>query len=157
MESLCVHFCRQQRLQVDPDLVVGNRQLQFVSEGRYFGLMFNSKLNLRSHLRQIKKDLLYKSSEFITCFKSAHLGCWSYNLKIKAHLFFEAQLWLSSLFICTIFRFTYVGQCSPCRNSTVHCGVSYKSCYQSLWRWRRASTLHSPDVMCWIAFPMFHL
>jgi len=75
MESLCVHFCRQQRLQVDPDLVVGNRQLQFVSEGRYFGLMFNSKLNLRSHLRQIKKDLLYKSSEFITCFKSAHLGC----------------------------------------------------------------------------------
>ena len=53
-KTVCVHFRRKRNCFLDPDLFLGNRQLQFVDEVRYLGLIFDSKLNWRSHLRQIK-------------------------------------------------------------------------------------------------------
>ena len=53
-KTVCVHFCRKRNCFLDPDLFLGNRQLQFADEVRYLGLIFDSKLNWRSHLRQIK-------------------------------------------------------------------------------------------------------
>jgi len=51
---VCVHFCRKRNCFVNIDLFLGDRQLQFVEEVRYLGLLFDRKLNWRSHLRQIK-------------------------------------------------------------------------------------------------------
>ena len=41
-KTVCVHFCRKRNCFVDPDLFLGNRQLQFVDEVRYLGLLFVS-------------------------------------------------------------------------------------------------------------------
>jgi hypothetical protein len=46
-----VHFCRQRRFHLDHDLFLGgDQQLEFVDEVRYFGLIFDSKLNWHSHI-----------------------------------------------------------------------------------------------------------
>jgi ribonuclease HI/exonuclease III len=57
-KTVCVHFCRQRRFHLDPDLFLGDRQLEFVNEVRYLGLHFDSKLNWRYHIRNIKISCL---------------------------------------------------------------------------------------------------
>ncbi|GFX78313.1 putative RNA-directed DNA polymerase from transposon BS [Trichonephila clavipes] len=54
-KSSCVHFCRKRNLHPDPSIHIGNIQIPVVSEVRFLGIIFDSKLTFLPHVLYLRK------------------------------------------------------------------------------------------------------
>ena len=45
-----MHFCNKRKLHPDPTLTIYNSQIPVVSQTKYLGVIFNSKLNFKAHI-----------------------------------------------------------------------------------------------------------
>ncbi|GFV70826.1 probable RNA-directed DNA polymerase from transposon X-element [Trichonephila clavipes] len=54
-KSSCVHFCRKRNLHPDPSIHIGNIQIPVVSEVRFLGVIFDSKLTFLPHVLYLRK------------------------------------------------------------------------------------------------------
>ncbi|GFV78767.1 probable RNA-directed DNA polymerase from transposon X-element [Trichonephila clavipes] len=54
-KSSCVHFCRKSNLHPDPFIHIRNIQIPVVSEVRFHGVIFDSKLTFLSHVLYLRK------------------------------------------------------------------------------------------------------
>ncbi len=55
-KTVCVHFCRQRRIHPDPTLLLGGTRIPVVNETKFLGLIFDKKLNYKSHITRLKID-----------------------------------------------------------------------------------------------------
>ncbi|GFW85733.1 putative RNA-directed DNA polymerase from transposon X-element [Trichonephila clavipes] len=54
-KSSCVHFCRKRNPHPDPSIHIGNIQIPVVSEVRFLGVIFGSKLTFLPHVLYLRK------------------------------------------------------------------------------------------------------
>ncbi|GFV21142.1 reverse transcriptase domain-containing protein [Trichonephila clavipes] len=54
-KSSVVHFCRKRNLNPDPSIHIGNIQIPVVSEVRFLGVIFDSKLTFLPHVLYLRK------------------------------------------------------------------------------------------------------
>ena len=54
LKTQVVHFCRKRKLHLDPVLNLNGAILPVVDECRFLGLIFDRKLNFRSHISRLK-------------------------------------------------------------------------------------------------------
>ncbi|GFX23652.1 probable RNA-directed DNA polymerase from transposon X-element [Trichonephila clavipes] len=54
-KSSCIHFCRKRNLHPDPSIHIGNIQIPVVSEVRFLGVIFDSKLTFLPHVLYLRK------------------------------------------------------------------------------------------------------
>ena len=54
-KTMCVHFCRKQKLHMDPELFLYGTQIPVVSQVKFLGLIFDNKLNFKPHICQLKE------------------------------------------------------------------------------------------------------
>ncbi|GFX90414.1 putative RNA-directed DNA polymerase from transposon X-element [Trichonephila clavipes] len=54
-KSSCVHFCRKRNLHPDPSIHIGHIQIPVVSEVRFLGVIFDSKLTFLPHVLYLRK------------------------------------------------------------------------------------------------------
>ncbi|GFY01582.1 putative RNA-directed DNA polymerase from transposon X-element [Trichonephila clavipes] len=54
-KSSCVHFCRKRNLHPDPSIHIGNIHIPVVSEVRFLGVIFDSKLTFLPHVLYLRK------------------------------------------------------------------------------------------------------
>ena len=53
-KTQCVHFCRRRGIHPDPELFLNNSLIPVVGEARFLGLIFDKKLNFKSHISEVK-------------------------------------------------------------------------------------------------------
>ena len=53
-KTVCMHFCRLRKLHHDPELFLGEDKIKVVTETRFLGLIFDSKLNFLPHIKALK-------------------------------------------------------------------------------------------------------
>jgi hypothetical protein len=70
IESTILHFCNKRRLHPDPELKLYNSPIKIVSETKFLGLLFDSKLTFLPHIKMLKNKSLKAgvSSKFISEF-----------------------------------------------------------------------------------------
>ena len=54
-KTVCVHFCRQHKDHPDPKLKLSGKDIPVVSQVKFLGLIFDSKLNFKPHILQLKE------------------------------------------------------------------------------------------------------
>ena len=52
-KTKCMHFCQSRKVHLDPDLTIDDVQIEVVSEFKFFGLFFNSKLSFIPHINYL--------------------------------------------------------------------------------------------------------
>jgi hypothetical protein len=57
-KTVCMHFCTKHTLHPDPCLKLYNCEVPVVSETKFLGLIFDSKLSFKSHIACVKKKCL---------------------------------------------------------------------------------------------------
>ena len=56
--TLGMHFCNKRGLHPDPELELYNSPIKIVSETKFVGLLFDSKLNFLPHIKMLKNKSL---------------------------------------------------------------------------------------------------
>ncbi|GFW61663.1 putative RNA-directed DNA polymerase from transposon X-element [Trichonephila clavipes] len=69
-KSSCVHFCRKRNLHPDPSIHIGNIQIPVVSEVRFLGVIFDSKLTFLPRVLYLRKKC-ERSLNILKCSRSA--------------------------------------------------------------------------------------
>ena len=60
-KTVCIHFCNKRKLHPDPTLTIYNSQIPVVSQTKFLGVIFDSKLNFKAeteliiYVRNVKK------------------------------------------------------------------------------------------------------
>ena len=54
-KTVCMHFCNKRKLHPDPTLTIYNSQIPVVSQTKFFGVIFDSKLNFKAHIDYIRQ------------------------------------------------------------------------------------------------------
>ena len=57
-KTVCMHFCQTYTLHPDPDLKLYGSSIPVVEETKFLGLMFDRRLNFKSHLKYLKDKCL---------------------------------------------------------------------------------------------------
>ena len=52
---VCMHFCNKRKLHPDPTLTIYNSQIPVVSQTKFLGVIFDSKLNFKAHIDYIRQ------------------------------------------------------------------------------------------------------
>ena len=50
-----MHFCTKRKLHPDPTLTIYNSQIPVVSQTKFFGVKFDSKLNFKAHIDYVRQ------------------------------------------------------------------------------------------------------
>ena len=53
-----MHFCRKRKLHPHPDLYLNNNKIKIVDETKFLGVLFDSKLTFRPHIKMLKARCL---------------------------------------------------------------------------------------------------
>ena len=53
-KTVCVHFCNQRKLHLDPVLLLNNNPIPVVEKVKFLGLMFDKKLNFKEHISYLR-------------------------------------------------------------------------------------------------------
>ena len=69
-----MHFCNKRGLHPDPELKFYNSPIKIVSETKYLGLLFDSKLTFLPHIKMLKNKSL-KALIFLKICVQYRLGC----------------------------------------------------------------------------------
>jgi hypothetical protein len=70
-KTLCMHFCKLTSLHLDPELYLYGNQAPVVQETKFLGLIFDSKLNVKAHMKYLR-DRGTKALSFLKVL--AHTG-----------------------------------------------------------------------------------
>ena len=54
-KTVCIHFCNKRKLHPDPTLTIYNSQIPVVSQTKFLGVIFDSKLNFKAHIDYIRQ------------------------------------------------------------------------------------------------------
>ena len=54
-KTVCMHFCNKRKLHPDPTLTIFNSQIPVVSQTKFLGVIFDSKLNFKAHIDYIRQ------------------------------------------------------------------------------------------------------
>ena len=54
-KTVCMHFCNKRKLHPDPTLTIYNSQIPVVSQTKFLGVIFDSKLNFKAHIDYIRE------------------------------------------------------------------------------------------------------
>ena len=54
-KTKCIHFCNKQNLHKDPKLLIEGKNIPFVEQHKYLGMILNKKLNFILYINYIKK------------------------------------------------------------------------------------------------------
>ena len=54
-KTVCMHFCNKRKLHPDPTLTIYNSQIPVVSQTKFLGVIFDSKLNFKAHIDYIRQ------------------------------------------------------------------------------------------------------
>ena len=54
-KTVCMHFCNKRKLHPDPTLTIYNSQIPVVSQTKFLGIIFDSKLNFKAHIDYIRQ------------------------------------------------------------------------------------------------------
>ena len=56
-----IHFCHKCKLHLDPILYLNNQPISVTKEIKFFGVMFDSKLNFKAHIDyRLSKEQMFK-------------------------------------------------------------------------------------------------
>ena len=58
LKTVVVHFCRIRGMHADPDLYLNGQRIPCVEEGKFLGLIFDSRLTWAPHISQLKVNCL---------------------------------------------------------------------------------------------------
>ena len=53
-----IHFCNKRKLYNDPELLLGKQTIKVVKEAKFLGIIFYSKQNFLSHIKNLKTKCL---------------------------------------------------------------------------------------------------
>lgn len=53
-KTKCIHFCKLRKPHEDPQLKLNNRNLSYVNEHKFLGLIFDKKLSWKTHIKETK-------------------------------------------------------------------------------------------------------
>jgi hypothetical protein len=53
-KTVCMHFCKLTSLHLDPELYLYGNQIPVVQETKFLGLIFDSKLNFKAHIKYLR-------------------------------------------------------------------------------------------------------
>ena len=54
-KTVCMHFCNKRKLHLDPTLTIYNSQIPVVSQTKFLGVIFDSKLNFKAHIDYVRQ------------------------------------------------------------------------------------------------------
>ena len=57
-KTVCMHFCQLRTLHPDPSLMMDGDPIKVIKEGRFLGLVFDTKLSFLPHIRALKARCL---------------------------------------------------------------------------------------------------
>ena len=57
-KTVCVHFCNKRGIFPQPTLTLNNSQIPVVNETKFLGVIFDGKLNFKSHIAYLKEKCL---------------------------------------------------------------------------------------------------
>ena len=72
-KTLCVHFCKKNGLQPEPDLKLYGQQLPVEEQVKFLGLFFDKKLNFTPHIKYMK-DKCRKALQLLRVISSKDWG-----------------------------------------------------------------------------------
>ena len=82
-KTKCMHFCQSRKMHLDPELTLDDVQIEVVSEFKFLGLLFDSKLPFIPHINYLSKK----------CHKALNLLCvvssmdWGADRKVLLRLY----------------------------------------------------------------------
>ena len=53
-KTICVYFCNQQKLHLDPELKLNNTEIPVVDQYKYLGVIFDHKLSFIPHIKYLR-------------------------------------------------------------------------------------------------------
>lgn len=53
-KTVCVHFCNKRKLHLDPVVKLGNHVIPVAEEAKFLGIIFDKKLNFKSHIDYLR-------------------------------------------------------------------------------------------------------
>lgn len=57
-KTVGMHFCRRRGLHLDPKILLETRRIPMIGETKFLGLIFDTKLNFKSHIGKLKRKCL---------------------------------------------------------------------------------------------------
>ncbi|GFU64989.1 putative RNA-directed DNA polymerase from transposon X-element [Trichonephila clavipes] len=100
-KSSCVHFCRKRNLHPDPSIHIGNIRIPVVSEVRFLGVIFDSKLTFLPHVLYLRK----KCERSLNILKVLSNTLWGADSLVTPSVpstnTFTFGLWLYSVRFCS--------------------------------------------------------
>ena len=54
-KTVCMHFCQKRKFHLDPDLSLNGTPIPIVTEAKFLGLIFDSKLSFRPHIDYLRR------------------------------------------------------------------------------------------------------
>lgn len=82
-KTVCMHFCRQRKLHLDPELYLNNIPLPVVPEAKFLGLLFDSKLTFVPHIKKLKT----KCTKALNLIKVVANTDWGADRKVLLRLY----------------------------------------------------------------------
>ena len=82
-KTVCVHFCNQRKLHLDPTLTLNGSFIPVVDKAKFLGLVFDKKLNFKEHIDVTRKKCVSPTNLLKVL---SHLD-WGADRKILLHLF----------------------------------------------------------------------
>jgi hypothetical protein len=125
-KTVCVHFCRKQKLHPEPELYLSGRKIPVVTQVKFLGLVFDNKLTFKPHIRQLKEKCK-KALQLLRVV--SHLD-WGGDRKVLIQLY--KSLILSKLdYGCFIYGSapkSYINMLNPIQNEALRlCLGAYKT------------------------------
>ena len=72
-KTKCMHFCQLRKMHLDPELTLDDVQIEVVSEFKFLGLLFDSKLSFIPHMNYLSNKC-HKALKSFTCSLQYGLG-----------------------------------------------------------------------------------
>ena len=66
-KTKCMHFCQSRKLHLDPELTLDDVRIEVVPEGKFLGLLFDSKLSFIPHINYLNNKCQKALKSFTSC------------------------------------------------------------------------------------------
>jgi ribonuclease HI len=141
-KTVCMHFCNQRKLHLDPELKINGTPIPIVQQTKYLGLIFDSKLNFKAHIDYLRQ----KCQKSLNLLKVVSKMDWGADRTVLIRLY--RSLIRSKLdYGCIVYssaRKTYLKRLQPIQNQGLRLclGAFRTSPMQSLYVEANEAPLH---------------
>ena len=113
-KTVCIHFCNQRKLHPDPTLTLYGAQIPVVTQAKFLGVIFDSKLNFKAHIDYVRK----KCDKAINLLKVIAKMDWGADRSVLLRLY-RAYVRSRMEYGCAVFssaRKSYLKKLEPIQN-----------------------------------------